>query len=220
MFSLRPVAWLALLLGLLLGTAQAAVIRAVDGQVEIVRGEHRIQARLGSRLREGDLLVSQSGAEALIRFDDGGRLALRPGSQIRIQQLRLMGPPDKRQKSVRVLQGGLRYVTGKTSSRRGTRFDTSKVTIGIRGTDFELMVSDAPLASSPAGTYVRVHEGALNVQALDGTQVDVHAGQAAFSGEPALAPRGVNLPRAASTRVLDAVPSGVFRDGAVDRLLK
>lgn len=200
--------------------AQAAVVRAIDGRVDIVRGEHRIEAKLGSRLREGDEIVSSDDGEALIRFDDGGRVAVRPGSRVQLRTLDLTGPVQRRQKTVKVIQGSLRYVTGKAAVRRNVHFETAKVTIGIRGTDLDIAVTGDAQPDRPAGTWVRVRAGAVLVTGSDGTQLEVEAGQAAFSGEPELTPRGAGQVRRAATRRVELIPPAVFRDGAVDRLMR
>lgn len=215
-----PALLVAALCLLVQGAATAAVIRAIDGRVEISRDGHTLEAKLGSRVREGDELQSDDKAEALIRFDDGGRLALRPGSRIAIRQLKLQGPPERRQATVRIIKGSLRYVTGRATLKRATSFETSKVTIGIRGTDLDIVVNDDTGGDRQVGTYVRVRSGAVTMTGTDGFTLDLDAGQAGFSGEPELTPRGSSVPRRAASRRLDGVPSNVFREGTVDRLMR
>ena len=198
----------------------AARVMAVQGEVVIQRGDSTLPAKLGVRLQEGDEFVSEGEGEALVRFDDGARLALRAHSRLAVKTLQLKGPVTGRQKAIRVIKGGLRYISSKGSRRAQVAFETSTTTVGIRGTDIEIAVSDDPIGSDPAGTYLKVNSGSAVMVATDGTQVAVDPGQEAFGGEPELVPRGSNAkPRPAARRV-DTRSSGVFRGGLMDSLMK
>ena len=56
--------------------------------------------------------------------------------------------------------------------------------------------------------------------ATDGTQVDVDAGQIAFGGLPEVVPRGPGGTRRPAARKVEAAVGGLFKTGAMDRLLK
>ncbi len=200
--------------------AQAARILVVNGHIQIQRGDKTIPAVVGSRLRTGDEFVSEAGAEALVRFDDGARLALRSESRLLVKELKLKGPSAGRQKTIRLLKGGLRYISGKATVKNRVTFETTTATVGIRGTDIELAISEDPVNTDPAGTYLKVNTGLATMEAVDGTQVDVDPGQVAFGGEPELVPRGAGGVRRPAARRVEAAVGGLFKAGALDKLMR
>ena len=217
-------ALLALLLGLLPATnAVAARVTALNGLVQILRGERLLPAVIGSRLRVGDEFVTQGpDAEALVRFDDGARMVLRADSRLQVTALKLTGVAEAREKTLKIIQGGLRYISGRRTLKSTVSFQTATATIGIRGTDIEIAVSEDPVNNDPAGTYLKVNSGIANMQASDGTQVEVDAGQIAFGGLPEVVPRGPGGTRRPAARKVEAVAGavgGLFKSGALDRLL-
>ena len=200
--------------------AQAARILVVNGHIQIQRGDKTIPAVVGSRLRAGDEFVSETGSEALVRFDDGARLALRSESRLLVKELKLKGPSAGRQKTIRLLKGGLRYISGKATVKNRVTFETTTATVGIRGTDIELAISEDPVNTDPAGTYLKVNTGLATMEAVDGTQVDVDPGQVAFGGEPELVPRGAGGVRRPAARRVEAAVGGLFKAGALDKLMR
>lgn len=204
-------------------SAQAARVTALSGLVQIFRGDRLLPAVVGSRLRVGDEFVSEGDAEALVRFDDGARLALRAESRLQFTALKLKGPAAARQKTINILKGGLRYISGKSTVKSQVAFTTSTATIGIRGTDIEIAVSEDAVSNDPAGTYLKVNTGVATMEASDGTQVEVDAGQIAFGGLPEVVPRGPGGTRRPAARKVEAAigaVGGLFKTGALDRLLK
>lgn len=216
-FGVMPLAALAFALAL---PAQAARVLAVTGEVEVQRGEVRTPLAVGARLVEGDELVSTPGSEALVRFDDGARMALRSDSSIQFKELRLKGPVSKRQKTIAIVKGGLRYISGKATIRQRVSFASTTATIGIRGTDIEISVAPEAVNDEPTGTYLKVNTGAATLLAVDGTQVNVDPGQVAFGGEPELVPRGSGGKRRPAGRKLETGAGGIFKAGALDKLMR
>jgi hypothetical protein len=201
-------------------SAQAARVVAVNGQVQIQRGDKLLPAVVGSRLREGDEFVSEGDSEALVRFDDGARLALRADSRLMVKTLKLKGAAALRQKTIKVIKGGLRYISGKATVKNRVAFETATATIGIRGTDIEIAVSEDPVNTDPAGTYLKVNTGLATMEAVDGTQVEVDPGQVAFGGEPELVPRGAGGKKRPAARKVETSVGGLFKTGLLDRLMK
>jgi OmpA-OmpF porin, OOP family len=229
----RPVwrtAVCAAVLTLIAGAAQSAVLRTVTGSVEVVRDGVTLPAVKGQRLKKGDVLQSaapdatkpgsENGGEVLVRFDDGARLALRGGSTVELQQLQLAGPRQERQKTLRMITGALRYISGIATVRQKVSFVTSTATIGIRGTDIEIVVTPEAVEDNNPGTYLKVNTGAAVLTATDGAKVDVAPGEVAYGGEPELTTRGKGGTRRASARKVDVAASGVFKASGLDRLMK
>ncbi len=220
-------------LALSAGTAQAATLRTVQGNVEIVRDGVTLPAVQGQRLKRGDVLQSAPaveassasgtatpGGEALVRFDDGARVALRSDSRFEMQELRQNGPESYRQITFNILKGSLRYISGLATLRKKVTFTTSTATIGIRGTDIEIVVSEEPVQDNNPGTYLKVNTGAATLTAADGAKVDVAPGEVAYGGEPELTMRGGGGVRRASARMVKAVGSGLFKASGIDALMK
>lgn len=223
--ALLNAALLAALLSLLPATdALAARVTALNGLVQILRGERLLPAVVGSRLRVGDEFVTEgAGSEALVRFDDGARMALRADSRLQVTALQMRGAAEVRQKTLKLIQGGLRYISGLRTLKSSVAFQTTTATIGIRGTDIEIAVSEDPVNNDPAGTYLKVNAGVAVMEATDGTTVDVDAGQIAFGGLPEVVPRGsggIRRPAARKVEAAVGAVGGLFKTGALDRLLK
>lgn len=200
--------------------AQAARIMFLNGQIQIQRGDKLLRAVVGSRLRQGDEFISDANSEALVRFDDGARLALRAESRLEINALKLKGAPVYRQKTIKIVKGGLRYISGRATAKNNVSFVTNTATIGIRGTDIEIAISEDAINTDPAGTYLKVNTGIATLAAVDGTQVDVDAGQIAFGGLPEVVPRGAGGVRRPSARRIVESVGGLFKAGQLDRLMK
>jgi hypothetical protein len=198
----------------------AARITQLNGKLSIQRGNKTLNAAVGTRLRQGDAIISNANAEALVRFDDGARLAMRPESHVEVHALKQTGAPTARQKTIKVVKGGLRYVSGQGTAKNNVSFITNTATIGIRGTDIEIAVSQDAVNTDPAGTYLKVNSGQATLAAVDGTQVDVDPGQIAYGGLPELVPRGASgVRRPAARKVVESV-GGLFKPGKLDRLMK
>ena len=214
----------------LCAAAQAATLRTVNGNVQVVRDGNVLPATKSMRLKAGDVLLSDPaspdtgagaavGGEALVRFDDGARLALRNGSSFEIQSLQLKGPAATREKIINVIKGSLRYISGIATVRQKVTFTTSTATIGIRGTDIEIVVSEEALQDNNPGTYLKVNTGAAVLTATDGAAVDVAPGEVAYGGEPELNTRGAGGVRRAAARKVQAAGAGLFKPSGMDRLM-
>jgi hypothetical protein len=114
------------------------------GQVKIVQ--------TGAKLSVGDTVGTQKGAFALVVFNDGSRVALRPESAIAIRGFSFKpDDPANDQMSVQLLKGWLRNVSGQIGKRgneAGFEMKVNDTTIGIRGTDFAVRLCDEECASS------------------------------------------------------------------------
>lgn len=153
----RPVVWLliATAVWLLLASSFAAPVFAADriasveyskGAVSAVdpEGNPRLLGR-GSDLFTGDLIATASQSFAIVKFEDGTMMTLRPDTEFRVDNFQ----PEKGsgQALFKLLKGGFRVLTGfiSKSSNGVFRVDTPVATIGVRGTEF-----DARLCSSEA----------------------------------------------------------------------
>ena len=193
---------------------------AVKGQVQLQRVQTVSTAVVGMQLEEADVIVVPPEAEALVHFDDDAQMVVRGDSQVSFTRLSLTGPPTQRQKTLRLLKGSMRYLSGKSTPANRVSFESKSVVIGIRGTDIEIAVTDEGLDGNPAGTYLRVNTGQAVLSGLDGTQVALEPGQVGFGAEPELTPRGISIVRRPSARPIPVVPAGLFKTGSMDSLLR
>jgi hypothetical protein len=187
-------------------TAGAATVeRTAAGKVELAEGDVRFldasrrtrRPGVGDVVYEGDSIVTGSNGEVHLRMEDGGYVAVRPGTRMRIVNFRAEGDAEDRS-VIALLEGSFRSVTGWIAKQRRDRVvvNTPTATIGIRGTEHEPLVIPEGSRLGEAGTYDRVHAGETEIRTKQGT-VSVRPNQAGFAGL-----RGVQRPR-----VLDRVPA-------------
>jgi hypothetical protein len=62
----------------------AAVLAVVSGNVNVLRGDAKIDGSFGAALQPGDIVETTSGAQAAVLFDSGQIIELGPGSRITI----------------------------------------------------------------------------------------------------------------------------------------
>jgi hypothetical protein len=132
----------------------AAELRSVTGMVfaQPATGQVKI-VQAGAKLLVGDTVGTHKGAFALVVFNDGSRVALRPESAIAIRGFSFKPEdPANDQMSVQLLKGWLRNVSGQIGKRGNEAAFEMKVndtTIGIRGTDFGVRLCDEECAAAP-----------------------------------------------------------------------
>jgi hypothetical protein len=144
---------------------------------------------------------------------------MRAETQLQITKLRLQGEVGVLSQVYELLAGACRYVTGALGKSRPTAiaFSTGTATVGIRGTDFDLVYTTQPSGSQDSGTYVRVSSGAVSLGGLDGSTVQVAKDEQAFAGKPKPISRGgAKVP--AAMRIRDA--AGIFTTDDLDALLE
>jgi hypothetical protein len=150
------------------------------------------------KLREGDVVYvgekvrAPALAEAVLKTDDAGMVAVRPGTEFVAERFAAEDKPTD-SFSVRLLTGSLRVISGWISrtNRSGHNIVTPSATIGIRGTDHEPYVLSAELAkatSNKEGTYDKVNRGGTTMQVGD-NKLDIDAGKVGFVRAPAPPPK-------------------------------
>jgi hypothetical protein len=174
-----------------------------EGQVTHLSGPVQVQqadgkamaARVGAKLSEGQTLVTGKGAYARLEMSDGGEMVLRPETQLKIESYRFEKANPIEDTSVyKLLQGGLRAITGlisKRGNRDAYRMNTVTATIGIRGTQYDVRLCQADCGALADGTYVAVRFGAVAQSNVHGELV-VSVGQVGYAAA-GVAP--VRLPR-------------------------
>ena len=135
-------------------------------------------------------------------------LAIRPDARLSIVKFQSKGH-DSDVSLVSLARGALRAISGWIGRRSPDRVNiqTPTATIGIRGTDHEVVVVPEGSSEGQPGTYDKVNAGGTRLSSERGV-VDVSPGQAAFAS-----------PTAAPT-VLATIPEDVFKPSRNDSRLE
>ncbi len=167
-------AWLVALAALLASgaaLAQAGRVVLAVGDVAAVRGADRVRLSAGATVGVGDAIVTGADGHAQIRFSDEALVAIKPGSEFRIEAYSFAGRADGSERAVfRLVRGGFRTLTGQIGQVNRDTYQvlTTQATIGIRGTHYQLEICepgecretpDEPPAAP--GLYGGVYDGSV-----------------------------------------------------------
>ncbi len=158
----------------------------------------------GSVVYQGEILATGPNSYLNIRFNDGGRVLLRPNSRFAIDHFKFNGEAAHEQEPKQaasgstapqgtkgesaffsLLKGGFRAISGLIGhvNHQNYRVRTPVATIGIRGTDYEVRLCQGDCGDvSPApknGLYTAVDKGGIVVQNSAG-QIVTAAGQFSY----------------------------------------
>jgi len=155
-----------------------------------IRGEVAASAAGTERkLREGDLVFvgervrAAALAEAVLKTEDRGLVAIRPGTEFVAERFAAEDKPTDGL-TLRLFTGSLRVISGwiARTNRSGHKVVTPTATIGIRGTDHEPYVLSAELAAATSnreGTYDKVNRGGTTMEVGE-NKLDIDAGRVGF----------------------------------------
>ena len=206
---------------------EAGRFLSVVGDVR-VGGEGAAQrvAQRAAGFYEGESIITGAGALAQLRMTDGALMSVRGDTEIKLEKFSYAGEQDRNASFLMsVLKGGLRTITGVIGrqNRERYRITTATVTIGVRGTDFEI-VHVPPQAASrevPAGTYDHVFEGVTSMQNKAGVMLLVSRNQTAFAALQGTASPVLVAPPAAlfgrPTPIPQVTPQARQDDGKADK---
>lgn len=169
--------------------SQPATTPNLAGKVELVEGDVTVydqskkprKVAVGDTILEGEGIVTGKDGELHLNMEDGGFIAVRPNTKMRIAAYQAQG--DDSDKGVfSLLQGTFRSVTGWIGkfNPRSYQVRTPTATIGVRGTDHEPLVIPQGSKEGKPGSYDKVNVGGSYIQTKHGT-VDVKPNQAAFA---------------------------------------
>lgn len=168
------------------------------GKVDLVEGDVHIYdkamkartVKVGDGVNESESIVTGADGELHMQMADGGYIAVRPNTKMRIAIFRAEG--DENDKGVfGLLVGSFRSITGWIGkhSPRNYQVNTPTATIGVRGTDHEPLVIPEGSKEGEAGTYDKVNAGGSFIQTPHG-RVEVAEHRAAFAAHAGtVAPR-------------------------------
>ena len=146
---------------------------------------------VGGSLGAGDTVETARNGELHAVMADGGYVAVRPNSKFILEAVSAKGGEDD-QVLFSLVRGALRAVTGWVSkvNPRAQAIRTETVTIGVRGTDYEVVVilRDEAQLGEQAGTHGRANEGRI-VMMQEARELEVPAGGSAIAAADGTAPR-------------------------------
>ena len=120
------------------GEDHAALVKSVNGGVNVTRQHETFKAASGTTLRVSDRVVTASGASAAIVFRDGTLLTLGSGADILVRDYVFEPRNGKFSFSLYLAKGSAIYESGKIGklSPQSVKVETPQATVGVRGTRF------------------------------------------------------------------------------------
>ena len=171
--KLVPGSTLRMPLRLLRREASVAQVVFTQGAVSLVRPPAVAGTPLvaGTTVQTGDQLRTGEQGSVSLRFVDGSRLLIAPGSEVSIEQLLVYGRSALPAMKLRLNKGSADSRVEKQPSRPADyELKTPSLNLGVRGTEFRVQVSDDGQA-----TRAQVLEGVVTAM-LAGANVPVAAG--------------------------------------------
>src|SRR6266446_6554206 len=151
----------------------AGKVLTADGDVLVLRGSQILRLSRGAAVESGDQIHTGTDGKVLVVFADSGLVWIRANSDFVVDEYSFA--QGRRETAFfSLLKGGARSVTGLIGRRTRSNFRlrVPVATIGIRGTDFSVVIcqrdckdSDGGLAAK--GLYGEVLEGRIAVTPLD-----------------------------------------------------
>jgi hypothetical protein len=150
---------------------------------------------IGSKIDEGDTVITEKRTYARLKFNDGSEVTLKPNSQFRVDKFSFdQGKPKDDSASFSLIKGGLRTITGQIGKRGNQdsyQMKTPTATIGIRGTIYDATFCQGNSCGAiPAGLYLAVSNGSVVITNSEGSMrtIQVKAGQYVYVQSPTTPP--------------------------------
>lgn len=115
-----------------------AIVKTIEGGVDIVRGGATTRAASGDRLFVSDQIKSGAGATAGVVFKDGTLLTVGPSSDIKLRDYAYEPKNDKYAFSLYLDKGSAVYSSGQIGklAPQVVKVDSPTASVGVRGTRF------------------------------------------------------------------------------------
>ena len=116
----------------------AGQIKVAKGTAHIERGGQKLPARIGTRVRPADVIVTGPDGSLGIAFADDSLLSIGPGSSLVIEQFAFDSTTHGGTHDTTLRQGTLAGVSGKIArqSPQAMKVRTPVAILGVRGTEF------------------------------------------------------------------------------------
>ncbi len=140
MKSLIKIILLTLLLTLSIFAKDVATVTGLNGNADIDRHGRLIKVKLGNKLQEKDIIITNANAKVQVIFEDETIVTVGKNSRFSIDEYLF---EDSQEPVARfgMLKGAMRTITGKIGKIAPRKFSvqTKTATIGIRGTNFTIL---------------------------------------------------------------------------------
>ena len=148
-----------------------AQLKAVDGTTKRVKR--------GISVNDGDTIVTSKRGQVQIRMVDNALISVRPASELVIEKYVYKKDPATDKSYTKLVKGGFRSLSGKIGKRNKSNYKVTTVvgTIGIRGTDYTVMLCNSDCGSRGGGS------GGTDTGVKNGLYVGVLSGGIALKNE-------------------------------------
>ena len=149
-------------------TSPAARVIVASGSVQALGDDGFRALKRRSEIFVGESVMTGPQARAQLRFSDGAIVSLDSNSELLIEAYeRDEREPEKSTALLRMVTGGLRSITGAIAEEypEGYEISTPLASIGVRGTDFQLELSQETLAVAvwDGAVYVSNESGSVDI---------------------------------------------------------
>src|SRR6266853_1386730 len=166
----------------------AGKVLTAGGDVLVLRGSHILRISSGSAIESGDQIHTGADGKALIVFTDSGLIWIRSNSDFVVDEYSYANGQGGRESAFfSLLKGGARSVTGLIGrrNRMSYRLRVSVATIGIRGTDFSVVMCqrdcrDSDGTAAAKGLYGEVIQGRIAVTPFEDRLLEREFGAGEF----------------------------------------
>lgn len=183
--------------------AAGGYVHDAVGDVSVVVGKAAAQsAKVNDAIAPDTVINTGDKSNAVLKFEDGQVVVMQANSSFHMREYRYEARQvEKSNILFSMLRGGMRFVTGLIGQRNRDAFKltTPNATIGIRGTEFMVVMGNSPM-------YSQVVSGSISMTNAAGTAVFT-------AGQTAIVASATTLPAAISAA---ALPAGTFTElGAI-----
>ncbi len=169
-------------------------VQAIKGSAVATDARGNDRVLLGKAdLYEGDRITTETGAALVIKMVDDAEIHLKQNSSVRITEYKMKSGFETGSRSILdLIKGGLRTITGAIGANPLSvyRFHTGVLTIGVRGTDYVVMLcegNDCKKSSGRNDADARLHvvvlDGLISLQDEEGAVGELIMGQYAVASQ-------------------------------------
>src|SRR5438093_1434183 len=164
----------------------AGKVLTADGDVLVLRGSQILRLSRGAAVESGDQIHTGTDGKVLIVFTDSGLVWLRANSDFVVEEYSYAQGRGE-MAFFSLLKGGARSLTGLIGRRTRSNFRlrVPVATIGIRGTDFSVVICqrdcrDSDGSTAARGLYGEVIQGRIAVTPLEDRLLEREFGAGEF----------------------------------------
>ena len=119
-------------------TDDVGMVKIAKGDIHIARGGQKVPAAVGTRVRQGDVLVTGANGSVGVAFLDNSLLSTGPNSSLSIDRYAFDKTTHAGSFETSLRQGTLAAVTGKIAKQSpdAMKVRTPAAVLGARGTEF------------------------------------------------------------------------------------